>query len=218
MKLALAPVLLAAATPAHADDIDPIDHPRGWHVEGALGYRVGSAYVDGSDTGTDVPGYVLVGARAGRLFLAGEYDLMSVTYPLVMPAGDVLAHGATIDVGDGHGLVQRLGVTARWAFGHASDSGVLADLYAEAGAGVERWAWDSGGVWVRPDVALGVGSEMLFFGERRHGGFSMGLRVTLAPRDHVVTAAACGGPCNYATPPTGIDRSFMFDMAILFGR
>ena len=46
----------------------------------------------------------------------------------------------------------------------------------------------------------------------------MGLRVTLARREDLTNAGvACGGPCDHATSPTGIDRSFMFDITVMLG-
>ncbi len=207
--------VLVAAGSARAED--PIDSPR-WRLEGALGMRLGSFFVDGKDTGTDVPGYALLGARRGRWFLAAEYDVMSVVYP-VPAQPDLVARGGVPETGDGRGLMHRLGANARWVFGHVNDDpdGLFADLYAEAGPGVEAWVWDAGGVWWRPDLSFGLGTELLHFGHS-HGGMTFGLRVTLAPRDNAASGSQCGGPCTYPTPPTGIDRSVMFDMAVVFGR
>ncbi len=207
--------VLAAAGGAHADD--PVESPR-WRLEGLLGMRLGSFFADGKDTGIDVPGYAMVGARHGRWLLAAEYDLMSVVYPV--PAQPVLAaRGGVPETGDGRGLMHRLGANARWMFGHAYDApdGLFADLYIEAGPGVEAWQWDAGGVWWRPDLSLGFGTELMHFGDS-HGGMTFGMRFTLASRDNVATSSQCGGPCTYPTPPTGIDRSVMFDMGLVFGR
>ncbi len=209
--------VLATAAVANADDVDPVDSPH-WRLEGALGMRMGSFFADGKDTGIDVPGYVLLGARHGRWFLAAEHDLMTVVYP-VPAQPSLVARGGVPETGDGRGLMHRLGANARWAFGHVNDDsdGLFADLYAEAGAGVEAWDWDAGGVWWRPDFSFGLGTELLHFGQS-HGGMTFGLRFTLAPRDNVATSSQCGGPCTYPTPPTGIDRSVMFDMGLVFGR
>ena len=79
--------------------------------------------------------------------------------------------------------------------------------------------WDAGGEWNRPDVSLGLGLAGFGFNDRRHGGLGVGLRMMFTPRTDVDGALpACGGPCNQATAPTGWDRSFLFDITVIFGK
>ena len=45
---------------------------------------------------------------------------------------------------------------------------------------------------------------MLYLGKHQHAGFSIGLRVLIAPRNDTQGApAVCGGTCDEATPPAG---------------
>jgi hypothetical protein len=230
-------LLVAAVTPAEArsavrhDDLvevaeaprppDPTPAPPArdeldarWRLAGAIGVGFGSFLVDGHDVGTVTQGHLDGGLRNGRLLVFAGYDLMSLTLP-----ADALALRGVLDPSNGRGLMHRLGANARYSYGRAGcrDTGV--DLWAEAGVGIEHVRWDAGGTWSRPDLALGLGASWWGLGEKQHGGLSAGLRITLARRDDVAGAAvACGGPCDVATPPTGWDRSFLFDVKLMFGK
>ena len=94
---------------------------------------------------------------------------------------------------------------------------VDSSVWAEAGVGVQHVTWDAGGVWTRPDLAFGVGTSMYGQGDHKHGGLTIGFRVTLARRDNASGVPICAGPCDMATAPSGWDRSIMFDMTLLFG-
>jgi len=194
------------------------DPPR---LEGAAGARFGSMMVDGKQVGTVVPGHLDLGMRWQRWLGYAEYDLNALTYPLAQaPQGTAAALAAT---GDGKGLMHRLGANARYAFGRVGDYDRAdpggAELWAELGAGVEYYVWDAGGTWTRPDLALGLGLTSYGSDDGLHGGLTLGLRVQLARRNDVAHApAACGGPCDGPTQPTGWDRSFLFDLTVLFGR
>ena len=205
----IAVVVLLAASAAHADELTDTGR-----LEGGLGIRMGSMLVDNRSVGSVHPGHLDVGWRADRLFLYGEYELASLTYPITpqMARGDV-------DPGSGTGLAHRFTANARWSYGRLGENDGGADLWAELGAGFERIAWDAGGNWTRPQLALGLGLAMWGAGEHRHGGLSFALRVTLSRRNDVDRAPeVCGGPCDYATTPTGWDRAFLFDISLMFGR
>jgi len=202
------PALVAAPAPRPARGL-----AARWRLEGGIGVRFGSFRVRGASTGTAIPGHLDVGLRKDRLFVFGEYSLMSLDV-----AYDANAGRGVLVPSHGHGLVHRVGANVRYAFARTGERDFAADLYVEGGLGVQHFRWDAGGTWTRPDLALGLGWEMWGTGRRQHGGGSLGLRVTLAHRDDVDGApATCGGPCDTATPPTAWDRSFLFDLTVHFG-
>jgi hypothetical protein len=194
----------------------PVDYlTERWRLSGGIGVRFGSFLVDNAGVGTVIPGHLAGGLRKGRLWLFAEYSFLSLT----LPEDEQIARGITSSGGGGRGLVHRLGGHARWSFSRmgARDAGF--DLYVEGGLGTQVIRWDAGGVWTRPDLALGLGMAGWGAGRREHGGFSVGLRVHLAHRSDVgLGPPACGGPCDAPTRPTSFDRSFLFDMTLLFGK
>jgi hypothetical protein len=236
MRACLALVLVPAL--AHADEVEPIDEPvlldqpkpveakapipaseaseaPHWRLEGGMGVRVGSARLDSRDVSTVVPGFIEGGFRRDRLLLYGEYQLSGVSFPAQSGAnvGQSLTHGSD-------GLQHRLGASARYAFARIGESDGNMEVYAEGGVGVEHVQWDAGGAWTRPDVSAGLGVAMWGFSEDKHGGISLGIRITIARRSDISgnEPAVCGGPCDVATTPTGYDRSFLFDAQFQFGR
>lgn len=196
----------AAARPSY------LDHD--WRLEGGFGFRAGSQTVDGTHVDFGDPIVVEGGVRQNRLYVFGEYSIAEMTFPY---SGNVQAlgkaNGAT-------GLMQRVGATAQYSFSRAGERDGGIDLYAEGGVGWEHLQWDEGGVMTRPDLALGLGTNMWGAGRHKHGGLSMGVRVQLSPRNDVNAGApsTCAGPCDYATPPSKWDRSILFDMTVHFGR
>lgn len=62
-----------------------------------------------------IPGHLDAGYRKGRLWVFGEYSLMSLT----LPEDELIARGATA-IGNGRGLMHRLGGNARWSFAAAT--------------------------------------------------------------------------------------------------
>lgn len=200
---------------------DPNDRDRyaRWRLSGGFGVRFGSFLVNGDATGTAIPFHVEVGARGRRLYLFGSYELFSIDASVPSYAPDDAARAAAQTLlGDGSGLVHRAGATARYTVGRLGEHDGGLDVWTEAGLGVQHIRWDAGGVWTRPDVELGVGASVLYLGKDKHSGFSIGLRILLAPRnDGDGAPAVCGGPCDHPTPPSGTDRSFMFDMTMPIG-
>lgn len=190
-----------------------------WRLSAGVGIRFGSFRINGAGTGTAIPFHLDLGLRKNRLFFFGSYDVLNVDIGPSSTAGIAPRGTSATDSGAGSGLVQRIGANARYAVGRVGERDGGFDVWAEAGVGMQHLAWDAGGVWNRHDVALGIGGTMLGLGRHSHGGFSIGLRVLLAPRADVPTGApaACGGPCDRATAPSGTDRSFMFDMTVPFG-
>lgn len=236
MRLVLAVLLVARVAAARSfepSDIEPVPEatsevaaspvapppppqPRpapGWRFEGGFGVRFGSQLIDGRDVGTVVPLHLDAGVRGGHWLVYGTYDLMAFTWPgpSVSLSGQPAPGSATT------GLLQRLGGAARYAIGRVGEKDMESHVWAEAGAGVEHVAWDAGGTWTRPDLALGVGATMFGKSDDKHGGMTIGFRVLLARRDNATGMPSCAGPCDTATTPSGWDRSIVFDMTLLFG-
>jgi hypothetical protein len=212
MKRAIVTAIVMAGGVAHADRLDDR-----WRLEGGLGMREGSFLVNNHAAGDDddvIGGHATIGARKARWSGYAEYGLIGIDFGKSETAA--LAATST-DVGSG--LMHRLGANARYAFGRIGGGYHASELYVESGLGIQHYRWDAGGHWTRPDFAFGVGGTSMFGGGQRHAGLSVGLRVLLSRRDDVASnaPAACGGPCNVATQPTGIDRSFMLDMTLHFG-
>jgi hypothetical protein len=203
--------------PYHRDNL--WSHSR---ISAGVGIRFGSFTINGDSSGTAIPFHLDLGLRRARWFLYGSYDLIGVKahvasgspgVEIATPRGTALA-----DLGDGSGLVHRVGANARYVIGRIGESDGGFEAWAEGGLGVQHFRWDAGGTWTRPDLALGIGGTMLGLGHHAHGGFSIGLRIMLAPRNDTANAPpACGGPCDTATPPSSLDRSFLFDMTVPFG-
>lgn len=186
-----------------------------WRLAAGAGLRFGTFHVNNVDTGTNMQAHLDLGMRKGRWWIAAEYALTSVT----LPGDQLLTRGIAARTGNIDGLVHRLGGFVRYSASRLGCRDAGFDVYVEAGAGLQRLRWDDGGAWTRPDLSLGVGIGGWFAGDHEHAGLTVGLRVTLAPRNDVAHApATCAGPCDQATPPTGVDRSFMFDVTIPFGR
>ncbi|HEY4243857.1 MAG TPA: hypothetical protein VGM88_28785 [Kofleriaceae bacterium] len=215
---ALGALLFAFGTFARADT-------QPYRLEMGLGFRAGSQMVDGKSTGSVAPVQLEGGIRWWRLFAYGEYQFTSLTWPgnQATPTDGQAAlqtGGGTAALPPAHGIEHRGSLNARYSFGRLGDlKDGFGDLYVEAGLGEEQFRWDGGGTLTRHDYSFGLGASAIGFGRHHHGGYSMGFRVVLAPRNDVAGApATCAGPCDTATPPTGWDRAFLFDMTAYFGR
>lgn len=208
MKLATTILLLLLAATARADS-DALDGR--WRLENSFGFRTGSFLVNNIDM-AKVEGHVMLGVRRGRWSPYVEYGLLELGM-----SDDVVARGV---LGQrSNGLLHRFGTNLRYAYGRHTLGRTSFEIFADAGIGVQHLRWDAGGTWTRPDVSLGVGTTTWTAGESKHFGTTLGLRVLLARRSDLPDDApvACGGPCDMATRPTGLDRSLMFDFAVHFG-
>lgn len=186
-----------------------------WRLSAGAGLRWGTFLVNNIDTGTNMQAHLDLGVRKKRWWIAAEYALMATTLP-----ADELATRAVdpMLVGDVDGLVHRLGGFVRYSISRLGCNDAGFDVYVEGGAGLQHLRWDDGGAWTRPDLSLGMGIGTWFLGDTDHAGLTVGLRVTLAPRNDVEGALpTCAGPCDQPTPPTGVDRSFLFDITVPFG-
>lgn len=204
---------------AVATDAKPVDKSWPFRLEAGIGIRWGSFFINNIDAKDTVKQFHLDGGfrfHENRLFVYGQYALQQMQIPL-----DELAarSGTPVAIGNGRGLMHRLAAHGRYSFARAGDKDGGLDLFADAGVGVQHIRWDAGGAWTRPDVQLALGIAGFGVGDSQHGGLSIAMVLTLAPRNDVEGAGrACGGPCDYATEPTGTDRSFMFDVTLMFGK
>lgn len=207
MKLAILIIVLTTSV-ARAEYVAELDQR--WRLENSYGFRTGSFLVNNIDM-AKLQGHVDLGLRRGRWATYAEYSLTELGIE-----EDVLARGV---VGPSSGLVHRFGTNVRYAYARHTFGRTSLEVFADAGVGLQHIRWDAGGHWTRPDVSLGVGTSTWSGGNRKHFGSTLGLRILLSRRSDVPDNApvACGGPCDMATRPTGIDRSFMMDFALHFG-
>ncbi len=182
-----------------------------------VGVRFGSFQINNHAAGTISQGHFDIGVRKHRLWIATEYALASVT----IDAGTAIAaRGAdAIAADDASGLVHRFGAFARYSFSRLGCNDAGFDLYGELGGAAQHLRWDDGGAWTRPEILVGLGMSGWGLSKTEHGGLAVGLRISIAPRSDVDGAGAtCAGPCDYATRPTGWDRSFLLDLTLMFGK
>lgn len=206
----------AHATPSIATS-GPPKEPGERRNELNLGLLAGATDV-GQDKRQTIGLQVSAGRRFGDLVLLAEYDYLSLGKP----------------TSDTRGSLSRMGVTARYSLlrtsakpqnGSSRRGPVTGDYWLEMGAGVQRIAWDKGGVVHRPDLALGFGWQLdAVIGRRspkpRYYGPYVGFRanVTRAPESTMAMPSMCAGPCDTATPPPGTDVSLMFHAGVNWGR
>ena len=222
MRLAAALVtLMLAPALAHADDdLARVDRSTRW--EGAFGMRVGSFHV-GDFAGMGFGFHLDAGERFDRLLVYGEYSFLSISN--APPDSGTSERGTSVpETPEVDGMVQRIGANARYSVGKivGDEVPLRGDFWLEAGLGEEFIRWDLGGKMQRPDVSLGFGGQFSGrFGHAHdhHAGMYYALRVTLAraPSSFTDRAPTCAGPCDTATSPNPIDRSFLFNLGIVFG-
>jgi hypothetical protein len=220
----LALAFAAAPSLAHADeDVNRVDQSPRW--QGAFGMRVGSFRV-GSFAGMGFGFHLDAGKRYDRLLVYGEYSFLSISNAPDNSQSDSaqLATNPSPAPPEIDGMVQRIGANARYSVGKITgdDAPLRGDFWLEAGLGEEFIRWDLGGAMHRPDVAFGFGGQFSGrFGREHdhHADMFYALRVTLAraPSSYTDRAPTCAGPCDTPTTPIGIDRSFLFNLGIVFG-
>lgn len=206
------------------------DKQLGW--EGGVGFQVGTFHT--GPVYNLAYGFALEGgARLDRLKLLGNYTFMGLGNPTPGSGDSDAASTDVSGVGGAAtgtektptGFVQRVGATARYSIARGitaqNGMGVRGDFWVEAGLGEQFIRWTDGGYLDRHDIEFGFGAQMDVRGERHHGGWYMGMRVTLAPpppnAPALTAPPSCAGPCDGPTRPLGIDRSILFVMAVDFG-
>ena len=157
-----------------------------------------------------------VGRRFGDLVMLGEFDYL----------------GLGRSDSQNQGTMSRLGLTARYSLLRTGASltqprrrsPVSGDYWLELGAGMERVAWDRGGVVHRPDVVMGFGWQMNVVINHKstnpkYYGPYVAFRASLAraPESTMEMPSVCAGPCDTATPPPGNDVSLFFHMGMNWG-
>jgi hypothetical protein len=209
------------------DPTPPEPTPEPYHREGsrwdkarafaAIGVRFGNFTINGDSSGTAIPFHIDAGVRRSRWVVFASYDVLGVSADVPAP-DDPARTTSSVPTGDGSGLAHRLGATARYSVGRFGETDGGLELWTEGGIGVQHLRWDAGGTLTRPDVGFGVGMTVIYLGREHHTGGTIGLHVMLSPRnDTSNTAPACGGPCDTATPPSSLDRGFLFDITLPFG-
>jgi len=211
-----------------AEDLDVIAAEHAPHAIGSVGFELGTFHtgpVYNFAYGLALEG----GVQLDKLAFLGEYAFLGLAAPTPTTTGttgtvDLQAPGSDSDYGTPTGFVQRFGLASRYsvATGMTAQHGLgfRFDTWVEAGVGEQLLRWSGGGYLHRPDVELALGMQFDLRGTRHHGGWFMGMRVTLAspPRMSGPTAPpTCAGPCDGPTGPLGIDRSILFVTAVDFG-
>lgn len=170
------------------------------------------------------------GVRLDRLALLGEYTLLGIsdatnTTKQTQTTGALSTDGgSSTPAGNPGGLVQRVGANARYSVAKFMDAGggvgVRGDFWVEGGFGEQLIRWSGGGYLHRADLSLGAGYAIQFRGPHHHGGYQLGVRVTLAappPAYQTNSAPTCAGPCDGPTGQINIDRSILGALTVIFG-
>jgi hypothetical protein len=187
----------------------------------SVGVQVGSMTINDQSLDYILGITATSGIQLDRLIVRGEYTLSGVHY--TGPNG--LARGGLGTQSDTAGVMQRVGIAGRYAFGkldspsYVGEPQGIGEMFIEGGAGWEHIAWDKGGVYQRPDVTIGIGLTGAVRGEHSRSGMTMAFRMYVGRRTDLDGAApTCSAPCTEATPPTAwSDRSYMFDAEYTFG-
>jgi hypothetical protein len=201
-SVASAQEIASGATPA------PIDR----RIDTRLGMLVGGNDI-GDVTGPSSGLYATLGYRHGSATLIAEYDYLHV--------GD-----AETDLLDRDGRLTRGGASLRYLIADVARPGapVGLEFWAEGGGGLERIAWDHGGILYRPDISVGFGLDIDGRGWRegrgrpRHFGAFLAFRAFLARSPVSTDPIMCEGPCSVATRPSRNDASFYFLFGLHWGR
>lgn len=217
LPVALAALLIptgASATPSIATSDEAPKKERRTEVN--VGLLAG-----GTDVGENSRYTVGIQAQAGRRFgdliLLGEFGYLGLGRSDSANQGTMTRAGLTVR----YSLLR----TNNWSKRPYKRSPVTGDYWVELGAGMERIAWDRGGVVHRPDLVMGFGWQMNVVIDRKsnkpkyYGPFvafrASGAR---APESTLSMPSTCGGPCDTATPPPQNDISLMFHTGINWGR
>lgn len=209
--VALATVLMLTGT-ASADSAEAFEKSR---TELGFGMLVGGFSV-GPVSGAAVGVHVDVGRQMGPLKLFGEYNFLTI--------GEASGAGEVDPI---RGVMNRLGLNARYNFGEVSDrrDKIQGTFWAEAGVGREIIDWHKGGRLRRDDLSFGFGAQfnLRMNRDRRKPkvfGFYYALKVTVAesPDAEQMTVPTCGGPCDEATGPSTSDYGVYFNLGLQWGK
>jgi len=200
-------VIAAASAPAHAER----DPERKWRAEAGVGGLIGAVRVgENSMFGSGL--HVDLGARRGRIQFLGSYTFLNAS-----ESAAATAAGEMPEPRGGH--VHRLGGAARGSLGRWGSGPVRGDLWIEGGAGRQALRMDGIGSRTRGDLALGFGGQFSArLGKRFRLGVYYAFRGMFAAGDRDEDAPpVCAAPCDTATRPFPVDRSFLFDIGFVVG-
>jgi hypothetical protein len=93
------------------------------------------------------------------------------------------------------------------------------DLWLEGGAGRQALRVDGIGARTRGDLSLGFGGQLSArLRKKLRLGVYYGFKSMFAAGDRDEAAPAiCAAPCDTATRPFPLDRSFLFDFGLVVG-
>jgi len=208
-------VLVAVASAAHA--IPAIargakaEEPADRSTEIAVGMLIGGADV-GPVTGTGFGVQLMLGRRFGDWTLFGELDYLGISHKNDAEPKGSQTRGA---------LIGRYNLMS---FG-GDKVPIMGTFWLEGGLGVQRFAWDAGGVLTRPDAALGFGFSWSGVIDRHKPekrktiGWFIGVRLhySQAPSTGEPQTPMCAGPCDHATGPSRNDVAVMADFGLHWG-
>lgn len=184
----------AAADPAKIHDNAPVSFALGWTIGGI---ELGPAPMGDNGLG----GELALGLGRWQVFAEGNVGRAHITDA------------------DAEGWRTRGGIGARWiARAMHVDAHGGPEMLLEAGLGMDRIDWDTGGAIQRPDVSFGWAMQMRYAGKVQ-GGIRFGVRVLLAtaPDADTVMRIACRGPCPEGGEAGAMDEGFFGYFEGFFG-
>jgi len=201
----------AIASPIMARSPYP-EKPKDRSTEVQVGMLIGGADV-GDVTGSGVGMQLSLGRRYGEWTVSGEFNYMGISH-----RNDVEPEGTMSRVS----MLGRLNVLE---FG-GGRTPIMGRLWMEGGLGVQRVAWDAGGILTRPDIAFGFGFSWAGILNRKEPkkkktiGWFVAFRAHFAqaPKSTSAGAPMCAGPCDRATGPSRNDVSMFANFGFHWGR
>lgn len=201
----------ALATPAIArgpEKEDPADRS----TEIAIGMLIGGIDVGNVD-GTGVGVQVSLGRRFGDWVLSGEFAYLGISHQ-----NDTEPEGSQTRAS----LISRYNLMS---FG-GDKTPIMGVFWLEGGLGMQRVAWDAGGILTRPDLALGFGFSWAGVLNRKKPekrktiGWFVGVRFHYAqsPATGEPEMVTCAGPCDRPTGPSRNDVSVMANFGLHWGQ
>ncbi len=194
-----------------------------WRWEAAVGGSFGTLRLRQQDLGP-AGLFLQAGIRDHRLAFAADYRRLGVSWHAAADATRSDPAWVSMDTG---GALDRLGAVARFnvltlgldlADKNMHFAHEFAELFVEAGGGVERIAWDHGGELWRGDAEFGGGIRLYGMRVTEHRTIGLLFRITKyvsrRPSDYTMTPV-CSGPCDRPTPPTSWDTGLLLAIAFV---
>jgi hypothetical protein len=195
VALALA-LVVAAAAPARGDDDGPEYVPA---AKRSIGFGIvgHASRIGGVSEGGGGPSLELA-VGVGRWQPFAEAAVSSAGFESwTMPAAE-----SRID-----GWMARGGLGVRWiATQFMLEPGAAFEMYLETFGGFERFWWNAGGRLTRPDVGVGVGTQVRVW-KPFHTTIRLDARIVFTPGDRNGLWVSCRGSCppsSQSTSSTGL--------------